>query len=198
MKKIWFIFFFAPLVLFSIEQDVFEVALGKAGVCLKWSSAIENTSGYFILERSKNGKDFEAMLLVQASIENQNKPEYLETDFEPFTGTSYYRLRRMDRNGKENTSLVRSIRFPEGQNALYAIQNPASSEGDTEPILTSAAGALVVFLDDSGKEICSRVMFSEGETIHTGLALQNAIPPGEYVIAACSRQKYYGARLLIK
>ncbi len=198
MKNIWFLVFFAPLVLLSAEQEMFEVVLGKAGVCLKWSTTQGQSNGCFILERSKNGKDFEAVLSVQVSGENQNSPEYLETDFEPFAGTSYYRLRSVDRDGKESLNLVRSIQFSEKQNEAYTMQNSGSSETGLEPVLCTGEEALVVLLDASGMEIWSRVMLCENEETKKGLALQNDLPSGEYVVAACSRQKYYGVRLSMK
>lgn len=180
-----------------VELLSFDVSLCKSGVCLQWVTATEKNSAYFVLERSSNGIDFEFLAQTKAAGNSVNEINYLETDFKPLSGTSYYRLKQFDENGLLQLSVLRSIEFKEST-ALYVFPNPSS--GTFSVNLNRAAGeeVLVVIVDASGKELFSKVWLSSHDEEVLGVDLQGKLPPGLYQITACSRQKFYSSRLLIK
>ncbi len=180
-----------------VELLSFDVSLCKSGVCLQWVTATEKNSAYFVLERSSNGIDFEFLAQTKAAGNSVNEINYLETDFKPLSGTSYYRLKQFDENGLLQLSVLRSIEFKEST-ALYVFPNPSS--GTFSVNLNRAAGeeVLVVIVDASGKELFSKVWLSSHDEEVLGVDLQGQLPPGLYQITACSRQKFYSSRLLIK
>jgi hypothetical protein len=180
-----------------VELLSFDVSLCKSGVCLQWITATEKNSAYFVLERSSNGIDFELMAQIKAAGSSVSEISYLETDFKPLTGTNYYRLKQFDEDGTLRMNVLRSIEFKENT-ALYVFPNPSS--GTFSVNLDRAAGeeVLVIIVDASGRALYSKVWLSSNETEVMGVDLQGQLPPGLYQITACSRQKFYSSRLLIK
>lgn len=180
-----------------VELLSFNVSLCKSGVCMQWVTASEKNSAYFLLERSNNGIDFEFVAQTKAAGNSASEISYLETDFKPLSGTSYYRLKQFDADGTLQMSILRSIEFKESA-ALYVFPNPSSGTFSLNLQEMPGEEVLVVIMDESGKELYSKVWLSSDEEAVMGVDLQGQLPPGLYQITACSRQKFYSSRLLIK
>ena len=81
-----------------------ECADGK--IEIRWSTFTETNNDFFTVERSNNGTDFEIVDVVEGAG-NSNQPlSYTVTDELPYGGTSYYRLKNTDFNGKSEYSEV--------------------------------------------------------------------------------------------
>ncbi|SFE93887.1 Por secretion system C-terminal sorting domain-containing protein [Spirosoma endophyticum] len=73
-------------------------------VNLIWSTASEQNNKYFLLERSKDLIQVESVANVKAHEGSSFQGfSYTFTDDKPYTGTSYYRLRQVDLDGKTTT-----------------------------------------------------------------------------------------------
>lgn len=70
-------------------------------VNLFWETSTENNSNYFSVERSWNGKDFETIGLVKASVKSAAATRYSFTDKDYYNNVVYYRLKITDRNSRE-------------------------------------------------------------------------------------------------
>ena len=122
---------------------------------------------------------------------------YLETDFKPLSGLSYYRLKQFDLDGSSKLALIRSIEFFE-EGDLYIFPNPNSGEFSIELKTQEGEEVLVLITDASGKELYSKVWLSKKGEKSIGIDLQNTLAPGLYLITASSKHKFYSSRLLIK
>lgn len=180
-----------------VELLSFDVSICKSGVCMQWITASEKNSAYFVLERSNNGIDFEFLTQTKAAGNSAIEMAYLETDFKPLAGTSYYRLKQFDKDGTLQMTVIRSIEYQQSAK-LYVFPNPSSGTFSLNLQGITGEEVLVVILDDSGKELYSKVWLSSDEDLVMGVDLQGQLPPGLYHISACSRQKFYSSRLLIK
>lgn len=180
-----------------VELLSFDVSICKSGVCMQWITASEKNSAYFVLERSNNGIDFEFLTQTKAAGNSAIEMAYLETDFKPLAGTSYYRLKQFDKDGTLQMTVLRSIEYQQSAK-LYVFPNPSSGTFSLNLRGMTGEEVLVVILDDSGKELYSKVWLSSDEEMVMGVDLQGQLPPGLYHISACSRQKFYSSRLLIK
>lgn len=180
-----------------VELLSFDVSLCKSGVCLQWVTASEKNSGYFVLERSNNGIDFEFLTQTRAAGNSASELAYLETDFKPYSGTSYYRLKQFDKDGTLQMTVLRSIEYNQNTR-LYVFPNPSSGTFSLNLQVTPGEEVLVVIIDEAGRELYSKVWLSSDEEMVMGVDLQGQLPPGLYHISACSRQKFYSSRLLIK
>lgn len=84
-----------------------QCADGKTEI--RWSTYTETNNDFFTVERSNNGTDFEIVDVIQGAG-NSNQPlTYNVTDNLPYGGTSYYRLKNTDLNGKSEYSEIIAV-----------------------------------------------------------------------------------------
>ncbi|MCC5930474.1 MAG: hypothetical protein JJU28_14600 [Cyclobacteriaceae bacterium] len=83
-----------------IELIQFTASSRESGVLLEWSTASETNNDYFTLEKTKDGQNFEHVATIDGAGTSKNRLDYSFTDRNPFSGTSYYRLRQTDYDGK--------------------------------------------------------------------------------------------------
>ena len=83
----------------------FEVKKSDCAVILEWATAAEKNNAKFIIERGENGDYFEPIGQVKGQGTSNKKTLYSFTDAKPF-GKSYYRLRQVDLDGKEDLSPI--------------------------------------------------------------------------------------------
>lgn len=127
-------------------------AQGKVAV-LEWTTANEVNSAYFVVERSQDAQNWEALGSVAAAGTSYEKRTYAFTDKQPFE-VNYYRLRQVDWDGSADISSVRTVLF-QGFSAdiaprLVVYPNPASSDIH---IRLNAVNASFILYDAVGKEI---------------------------------------------
>ncbi|MCU0359534.1 MAG: T9SS type A sorting domain-containing protein [Bacteroidia bacterium] len=180
-----------------VELLFFEATVCKSGVCLQWATASEKNADYFSIERSKNGIDFEFVAQIKAAGNSAREINYLETDFNPLDGISYYRLKQFDKDDALQLILIRSIDFRE-EGTLYVFPNPNSGEFNLNLNANSGEEVLVVIVDAAGKQVYSKVILKKDGENYLGLDLTGSIQPGLYWVLASSRQKFYRSVLLIK
>jgi hypothetical protein len=72
-------------------------------VQLRWKTVREVNSSHFFLERSGDLRDFTTLARVAAQGTSHQSVEYAFFDDAPLSGTGYYRLRQVDRDGKTQT-----------------------------------------------------------------------------------------------
>lgn len=72
----------------------------ESSVRLTWRTASEVYNDYFLLERSDTGLGFETLAYVAGSGNSSTTLNYSYVDDSPLKGTSYYRLKQVDYNGK--------------------------------------------------------------------------------------------------
>ena len=63
---------------------------------LEWTTIREENTSHFIVERSKNGFDFEAIGSLDAAANSDVFLKYTLTDQQPYEGINYYRLKMVD------------------------------------------------------------------------------------------------------
>lgn len=75
------------------------------GAKIVWNTALENGLSHYEVERSRDGNDFSAIGEVKAQLGNSSN-EYSFIDAHAFTGTNYYRIKSVDKDGKFKFSVV--------------------------------------------------------------------------------------------
>lgn len=94
-------------------------------VKLSWSTEQEQNSSHFIIERSYDGRNWQAIASIAAAGSSSNHLEYMAWDNLPLNGTSYYRIKQVDKDGRMQMSVVRSVNFNAGYSLTIA-PNPAT------------------------------------------------------------------------
>jgi hypothetical protein len=77
---------------------------------LLWSTAQETNNKFFIIERSVDGKNWQAFTTVAATNSNLQQ-HYTTYDYNPANGINYYRLKQVDTDDKSSYSTVKTILF---------------------------------------------------------------------------------------
>ncbi len=75
-------------------------------VILNWSTAAEQGTSHFIIQRSANGTDWDNIGTTAAAGNSTNQKFYTYTDVVPFSGTNYYRLVQKDLDGNQSYSKI--------------------------------------------------------------------------------------------
>ena len=155
-------------------------------VQLTWSAFAENTVS-FVLEKSRNGVAYDTITSGQTF---HTSIDHIETDFSPYEGTSWYRLRMTDAAGNVSYSNVVPVRFLQGNPIpLITPLGESSKEEDT---------SLVVVTDHMGNEYYSKVMINIDGNPVLATDLENRLHSGCYQIVACSDQNFYSRTLTVR
>ncbi len=102
-------------------------AKGKQ-VNISWSTSSEFNNDYFVVERSMNGRTFNALGMVKSAGKAGVSNNYQLTDSFPLTGINYYRLKQVDRDGSVKYSSIVAVNFSQNApNALVLYPNPVSN-----------------------------------------------------------------------
>ena len=109
---------------FPVEWLDFTTKIKNDQVELDWATAQESNSDYFEIERSQNQNDWSALGQVKAQGFSQSVEKYQFTDINPLKGTSYYRLRQVDFDGKFDFSPAVEVHFDSKVIAVFP--NPMS------------------------------------------------------------------------
>lgn len=83
-----------------IELMSFNVKPEGNGVLISWSTATEVNNDYFTIERSSDGREFNALTRVNGAGNSSTIKTYEYKDYSPLAGISYYRLRQTDYDGR--------------------------------------------------------------------------------------------------
>ncbi len=92
-----------------VELIYFGAEKTSNSVTLNWITASEINNDYFILEHSKDGKNFEEIATVDGSGNSNLTLDYSYEDKRELEGINYYRLRQVDFDGKETTFSIVSV-----------------------------------------------------------------------------------------
>jgi hypothetical protein len=120
---------------------------GNATVCLSWTTALEENSARFGVERSLDGTSFSALGAVPAVGSSTCAYAFLDHDVpkpQRYQIILYYRLRQVDADGTFSFSPVRSVsRKGQVADGLSLAPNPAR----TTTLAGAHAGAAVKVFD---------------------------------------------------
>ncbi len=96
------------------------------GVKLNWTTEQEFNSSHFIIERSADGRTWQPIATIVAAGNSNNHLSYTAFDNLPLTGTGYYRMKQVDKDGRFQVSIVRSVHFDLGY-SVHMAPNPAKN-----------------------------------------------------------------------
>ncbi len=170
----------------------------KSEVDVKWTTASEQSSESFIVERSRDLAQWEFIATVNAAGNSNYNIDYATIDADPFGGVSYYRLVQMDNNGDETIYGPISVSCSESENNMIVFPNPTKGNFTIEIFSAlEIAQTTLVITDLSGKMIANKVVdikegknqvyFNElglqlGTYIVSILKSENQIKPMRFVV----------------
>ncbi len=183
-----------------IELLQFSAIFNKDQVDIFWSTASEINNEKFIIERSKDGFEWQEIISVSGAGNSSSIQEYYEIDQEPLSGVSYYRLTQIDFDGRSETfNVVPVENISGGMIAFNIFPNPTTQDNlnltfqgfENQEIL-------VVVRDIQGKEHYSKVTMVSAENEIQLFSVDNKLPKGMYLITASSMNQLYSQKVIIK
>jgi hypothetical protein len=97
---------------------------------LAWTTASERNNSGFTIERSSDGKEFNAIGRIGTKADNGYSDitlSYSFTDKAPASGMNYYRLAQEDKDGNRTFSTIRILDF-NNTSSFYCYPNPAGEQ----------------------------------------------------------------------
>lgn len=169
-------------VALPVELMDFIVQSKRQEVQLYWKTASEKNNDYFVVERSLNAIAFQEIGKVKGAGTQERVRDYTFTDVHPVGGTSYYRLKMVDYDGRYSNSLIVAVkRDGIAPSTLLAYPNPNSGKLSLEITTNRANEASIEIVNIAGKIMqATRTSLVTGN--NTVLLDLESIPAGMYLI----------------
>jgi hypothetical protein len=158
----------------------------KSEVDIKWTTASEQNSESFIIERSRDLVHWEYVSTVNAAGNSNYNIDYSMLDTDPFGGVSYYRLIQTDFNGTEVIYGPISVSCANASNGMVVFPSPNNGnftvEISTDETLNDSE---LVIIDVAGKIVSKRninILSGKTQAIFQNQELQ----AGTYIIELIS------------
>ncbi|TAF82940.1 MAG: T9SS C-terminal target domain-containing protein [Sphingobacteriales bacterium] len=138
-----------PIVLVN-----FKANKANEGVKLSWQTTAEKNSSHFEVQKSSDGINFNTIGRVEAAANSSENKYYSLTDYIPVKGINYYRLNKIDLDGKAVLSNPITINFDLGTDAKISVYpNPAINEVHFTGLKT---GSSVTLFNLEGKTVLAQ------------------------------------------
>ena len=142
-------------------------------VLLKWKTASETSNSGFEVQKSADGAKFEKIGFVNAGAQNGAINSYSFNDMNPISGTNFYRIKQIDKDGHATLSKVVSANV-NSSNAVNVYPNPTAAKLYIKG--TFSGKVKVQIFDANGKSV-------QLQSVDGGSNLQvnvNNLPKGVY------------------
>ena len=141
----------APL---PVSFSSFTATRNDTRVLLKWQTASESNNQLFEVQRKTTKNDFETIASIPSKAANGNSSSLLSYEFDDqnnFKGSSYYRIRQVDKDGKSTYSQIRIITNKTGDKVLI-YPNP-SKNGMVSVTFNSNEPKKIDLVDNTGRTV---------------------------------------------
>jgi hypothetical protein len=171
-------------VVLPIEMISFNALDLDSKIELKWSTASESNNDYFVLEKSFDGENYSFLDVIDGAGSSTVLRSYSYSDSNPFDGTTFYRLRQIDYDGKSTLSgVAKIVRVMPEDFELSIYPNPASSELNPMVILNGKANQKyqLVVTDLLGKQVFQNSLTIQSD-IENQVEINTPLVSGIYFI----------------
>ncbi|MET4107013.1 T9SS type A sorting domain-containing protein [Hymenobacter sp. UYP22] len=151
----------------------FSAKVKNNQVALNWETAAELNNKHFEVQRSRDGRSFETVLIREGKGTTSSRTVYNEVDKKPLNGVSYYRLKQVDLDGSSSFSSLVAVSFlNSGDVTMYP--NPVEDQLTIE-LGGSAEGVTAIITDMTGRVISTQKLGADSKlnmsTLQTGTYL---------------------------
>lgn len=124
--------------------------------------------------------------------------QYIETDFQPIKGVSYYRLKLTNIANENSYSRVVKVNNIYDKKSVNTF--PIQSNGNFKCNLKGLENKeiLVVLRDFKGKEYCTKVIIILEKSDIIGIDTENKLISGTYIVTSTSNDLLYSQQLIIR
>lgn len=150
-----------------VELTSFNASCEDEGIVLNWSTASENNSSHFDIEKSENGTDWRVIGSVQAAGNSAQDIHYSFLDSEKLNGANYYRLNQVDIDG--NNKFYGPIQANcESEEYINSYPNPSKNEFNLLLKTKSNGSATLKIVDATGVIVSNKgIQLNDGINLFT-------------------------------
>jgi hypothetical protein len=152
------------------------------GVSLQWSNLSESDVASYTIERSSNGRGFAQVAQVYAAKNDGGKASYQQVDAAPLNGTSYYRIKAVETNGKTVYSDIIRMNIDGGTASLLLYPNPVRGKTLTLSLNNLAAGKYTVRIYNNTSQVVSNQALDHSGGSLTETVAITTLKPGVYTL----------------
>ncbi len=163
-------------------------------VSLGWETTLERNASHFTVERSGNGRTFEAIGRVAATGDTKNRQAYGLFDALPLPGINYYRLHMVDRDDKSEYSMVVSATLDDATPAMALLGNPVSGN-IIRLAVRNMGGANYQLRSLTGQVIGAQTGIQTERTVE--LRLSQPLPAGVYLLEAQAKARRLTLKVVV-
>lgn len=171
---------------------------------LTWSTTEEINNKGFEVQHSTDGKTFTDEYFVPTKTATGNyfgNINYAYTDFNPYEGVNYYRLKAIDETGKTTFSSVLQLNNKNNVTpvvSLYPNPTTSSSHLSLEVKNLPSGTYQAVFMDMNGKRIATQTINHNGVDASILLSGSTTLPAGTYLVQLINISFKTTTKLIIK
>ncbi|NUQ25856.1 MAG: hypothetical protein HUU34_18050 [Saprospiraceae bacterium] len=167
-------------------------------VLLEWSTATETDNDFFVIEKTKDGVNFEEVAKIDGAGNSSFILKYQTLDENPYPGKSYYRLQQVDFSGHFSYSDLVQVSFESNGFNWNLFPNPTYDHVVNVAITISGFGEIELSLVDITGKIHFRTKLSPEKSAGAyPLSLPANLAPGAYFFMAASNGETIGHKPLI-
>ncbi|WP_162428456.1 T9SS type A sorting domain-containing protein [Pontibacter pudoricolor] len=155
-----------------VELTSFKGKVTESGISLKWETASEINNSHFDVERSRNGKTYETIAIVQGRGTTSVTSNYSFTDKLPQKGLNYYRLKQVDFDNTTSYSNTIAVTWDASETIEIALVPNPCLNGDCNIAISNAADleTLVQLKDMTGRVVYSKTVRSDRHLLELPMA----------------------------
>lgn len=183
-----------------VELTSFDAVYRDNFTELTWSTATENNSDHFIIERSYDNENFELVAKVTSNGNSNSIKHYSATDKNPKRNSIvYYRLKSFDKNNNSEIFSKTITLYTNNTNIGFDVfPNPANTQMTLVlPDLAIGKTVSISVYDNSGKKVLgSEVVITDENTLQYFDI--NSLEKGTYYIKVTEESGINMSKILIK
>lgn len=182
-----------------VELTSFEGKTTESGINLEWETASEINNSHFDVERSSNGKTYQAIATVRGRGTTSTTSNYSLTDKLPQKGLNYYRLKQIDFDNTTSYSKTIAVKWDASETVeLALVPNPCRG-GDCTIEISNAANleTLVQLKDMTGRVVYSKTVRSDSHLLELPVAELKQYK-GLYFLTATTGKQVVHQRILLE
>jgi|GEM_PF-1669438 len=185
-------YLFSGIVILPVNLLSFTGQAEGSDVLLNWSTAQEQNSDYFQVERSADNQNFTAIGKVSSAHNSTLQTNYSFTDASPLTGNNYYRLKMVDMDGSSTYSKIVVVSFGNtNQQVLATYPNPAHGSFQLLFKNMTQGRYAMNLINSSGQIVFTRnIQVANAQQYNESIGLSSSLAPGTYVIRVVDQQNH--------
>lgn len=183
----------------SVDLLSFEAFCEDDRALIKWSTASEQNSDYFAIERSTDGEYWETIGEVQAAENSNSIVEYSFYDENAKNGINYYKVTEFDANGMETEFGPVSASCGSNVFEIVNVNNDYSTNGQLDIIVNTSEDKRtdIRILDMAGKLVFEQANEIIQEGVSTITLSKGDLSMGVYFIAIQSADELLTKKVVL-